>query len=294
MRKAYAGKGLIISILALLLFAELLAVSFPMESAAGRERTDDYHMVILGDSIFGQVRDDTSIPARLEGLLGIKVYNGALGGTCMGRLDENIGASQVSDALSMVGLSKAIVSGDFRLQEHLRVEESGTEYFAETIAGLKAIDFSQVELLLIGHCVNDYHAGESIAPATGDPLADELYDEHTFTGALRSAVQTLQEAYPELRIILVTPTYTWYTQPLLTCEEYLQNGNILEDYVKAQLTLAAELDVEIIDLYHDVYPHEKWEDWMLYSADGLHPNEAGRELLAEQIAGYLAEHPSGS
>ena len=30
-----------------------------------------------------------------------------------------------------------------------------------------------------------------------------------------------------------------------------------------------------------------WEDWELYTKDGLHPNEAGRALIAGQIADYL-------
>ena len=62
----------------------------------------------------------------------------------------------------MVSLSKAIVSGDFRIQEHTEITENGTEYFPETIAALKEIDFSKVEILFISHCVNDYHSGEVI------------------------------------------------------------------------------------------------------------------------------------
>ena len=57
--------------------------------------------------------------------------------------------------------------------------------------------------------------------------------------------------------------------------------------MNAQLRAGEELGIEVIDVYHDFYPHEKWEDKDLYTRDGLHPNEAGRKLLAQRIAEEL-------
>ena len=74
-----------------------------------------------------------------------------------------------------------------------------------------------------------------------------------------------------------------------TCETEDFGGGPLEDYVNAEIALARELDLEVIDLYHDFFPHEEWEDWRLYSKDGLHPNEAGREKIVLEIAEYLKE-----
>ena len=90
-----------------------------------------------------------------------------------------------------------------------------------------------------------------------------------------------------MRIVLVTPTYTWYLASGETCEEYNVGSGVQEDYINAEMELAQELGIEVIDVYHDVYPHEEWEDWRLYTVDGFHPNEAGRELLAGIIAEYL-------
>ena len=47
------------------------------------------------------------------------------------------------------------------------------------------------------------------------------------------------------------------------------------------------MDVEMIDVYHDFYPHNNWEDWKLYTFDGIHPNEEGRKMLARRIAEAL-------
>ena len=280
---------LIYCVLAAGIFFLLLTVTGPIKlKSIGRGtglQVQNADIVILGDSIYGMTRDETSISSKLEQKLGKTIINGALGGTCMGRLEENRGVSTVQDAFSMVSLSKAIVSGDFRVQKNTKNTENGTEYFPETITDLEETDFSEIEILMISHCVNDYHAGEVIR-------GENPYDEHTYTGALRKTLTMLKRAYPELRIILLTPPYTWYTQQGLTCEEYVLGGNVLEDYVAAQYAVAEEMEVEIVDLYYDLYPHETWEDWQFYSVDGLHPNEAGRELIAQTIAEYLTEYPN--
>ena len=278
---------IIYGILAVLGFSVLAGAALWKENRisgeAGITASTDYDMVIFGDSILGRVRDETGIPNQIAEALNIKVYNAAMGGTCMGRLYEREYSADMKDALSFASISKSIVSGDFRMQKLVEPDENGTEYFADVIDGLCRIDFSKVELLLIGYGANDYHAGEPITNG------ENSYDEYTYIGALRSAVRTLQNTYPDMRIVLLTAPYTWYTNEGLTCEEYVLGGNVLEDYVDAELEVAEELGVEIIDLYHDVFPHDIWEDWQLFSVDGLHPNEEGRKYLSQIIIDYLED-----
>ena len=169
-------------------------------------------------------------------------------------------------------------AGDFGVQRTARVRESNTEYYPEVIDGLAAVDFTQVETVLMQQGINDYHAGVPI-----DNQQDP-YSEYTFLGAIRSSVYAMRKVNPDVRIILVTPTYAWYVNSGQTGEEADYGGGILTDYVEAELEAARELNVEILDLYHDFYPHEKWEDWELYTQDGIHPNQAGREKMAVRLA----------
>lgn len=269
--------------LALIGFVILLAVTYRDRDSQGSDALpkQQVQVVVFGDSVMGQTRDETSIPHQLAGLLDKTVFNAALGGTCMGRSDEEQRMGFTKDCLSMVGLAEAIAARDFGVQQTARIRENATEYFNDTIDEMENIDYDSVELFLIACGVNDYHHPIPIY------AEDNPYDEYTFTGALRNVIKELQQACPDARIVLITPTYTWYTTRNLTCEEYNTGGGLLEEYVEAELAVAKELGIEIIDLYHDVYPHETWEDWQLYTLDGLHPNEAGRTLLAETIASYL-------
>ncbi len=88
---------------------------------------------------------------------------------------------------------------------------------------------------------------------------------------------------------MVTPTYSWYLQKELTCENYDTGNGFLDDYVDAQLRTAEELQLEIIDLYHDFFFFLKYSDWEKFTRDGIHPNEKGRKKIAKKIAEYLKE-----
>ena len=271
-------KLIIYWIIAAVIFVILWRLTFPVRTS---EKIYEPQIVILGDSIMAQVRDETAVSEQLAALTGKDIFNGTLGGTCLGRIDEERRSAFIKDSLSFAAISRAVLLDDFGPQQTTRVRESATEYFPEVIDDLERIDFSKVEVLLVQYGVNDYHAGIPME----NP--EDPFDEYTFGGALRSAISIWREAYPNIRIILLTSTYSWYDYTHLTCEEKDEGGGILEDYVNAEIRIAEELNVEIIDLYHDLYPHEAWEDEDIYTRDGLHPNEAGRQLLAEIIADYL-------
>lgn len=278
--RSIQGKTLY-GIVAAVLFVILLLLLFPGDREYQRI---PYDVVFLGDSVYGLCRDETSIAAKLQDKTGLKCYNGGLGGTVLGRADEERRLGYTKDSISVAGLVRSFAVKDFGVQRTVHIRESATDYFEDTLGDLGQIDFDQVKILFIGSGLNDYHSGNPIE-STADPY--NPYDEYTYCGAIRSIVKELREAYPELRIIFITPPYTWYTIPELTCEEYDLGGGVLEDYVNAEIGLCQALDVEVIDIYHDYYPHETWDDLYLYTDDGLHPNEAGREKIAQTIAEYL-------
>ncbi len=279
MKKKENIKTMIYSVLSVLMFVLLFLLTYKGRAVKNEQQTP--RIVVLGDSILGECRDETSIPAQMSERLREPVFNGALGGTCLSRQDKEKRLAYGKDSFSMAALAKSIIAEDFGVQQALRVKEPATEYFPEIIDELEKLDFDKVEILIIGHCLNDYHSG-TILSDDADP-----YDEYTLTGAFRNIIEGLRRQYPHMRIILVTPTYTWYTVRELTCEEYDTGGGFLEKYVETELAIAQELDVEIIDLYHDFYSNEEWEDWQKYTKDGVHPNDMGRTMIAEKLTEKL-------
>ena len=236
-RRAYTLVGM-------LLFVLLFPATFQDRGeGTGRYQVD---IVAFGDSEFGELTDRS-------------VFNAGMGGTCLARLERDKRLDYAKGSLSMTGLAKAIWAGDFGVQRTARIRESMTEYFPAVVAGLAEVDFSRVEIVLIQQGLNDYHAGVPIE----NP--EDPWDEYTFLGALRSSVYALRKANPDIRIVVVSPIYTWYTAKGTTCQEEDQGGGVLEVYVEAL----------------------ERADWKRYTRDGMHLNEAGRRLMAEKIAREL-------
>ncbi|WP_300713793.1 SGNH/GDSL hydrolase family protein [uncultured Acetatifactor sp.] len=264
---------------ALLAFGLLYLATF--RGRAAEQQPYQVQIVAFGDSVFTDIGELVPIPDRLAALLDMDVYNAAMGGTCAARLETERRLDYTKGSMSLVGLARSVLARDFDVQLTARIPESNAERFPETVEGLSQVDFSRVETVLIQHGINDYHAGTPIE----DPR--NPYDEYTYLGALRNAVRDLRKANPGIRIVLITPTYSWYLEAGQTCEEADNGGGRLEDYVDAELALAKELGVEALDLYHDFYPHKTWEDWALHTIDGIHPNETGRDRITQAIAQIL-------
>lgn len=281
MKDRQVTKKIAYGVLTVVVFALFMFAGQKICGLQRPQKVFDRRIMFFGDSQIAACRDDTSVTNKLSGLLGEEVYGTAFGGTSMSYTKKDNRLAYTRDCYNMVGLSASILTGDFRIQKNARVTEPATTYFEDEIRWLQYMDFSKTELVFIQHAVNDYQAR---VPVEND---EDPYDSYSYAGALRTAVSNLKKANPDLRIILVSPTYVWYPEVGKTCENYVMNGQILEDFVKKQQELAKELDLEFIDLYHDLYEHSVPDDWMKYSDDGLHPNETGRSLMAERIAEYL-------
>lgn len=270
-------------IVAVLVFECLWVATFRDRRSHVKDETE-VRIMVMGDSIFGESRDETSVSARLGEALGEYVFNGSLSGTTMARIDTNDDLGYTKDCLSMQAYALSVATKDFGPQQTFFAREAATDYFSVAINMIETVDFDNLEVLFIEHGINDYHAGVPIE----NP--EDAYDVYTFTGALRSTIQTLKKAYPDLQIVLVTPTYSWYftdTSNQMTCEEYNLGGGVLEEYVNAELEVAREMNVDVIDHYHNFYPHEQEDDWKIYTRDGLHPNEEGCKLIAMSLYQYL-------
>ena len=284
-QRGSAGIRLWQGLLGALLLA-LLLMGLGLLSALGRPgRVLEADILFLGDSIAGKCRDETSVTALLEQAAGKRVFNGALGGTTLSCQNREHRDTVMKDALSLEGLTEALVYRDFGVQKNVTVRENGTESFGELVDRLEALDLPRVELLVLEYGTNDYFAGSPIA----NP--EDPFDKYTVEGALRTSLALLREKEPSLRVLVLSPTYNWYLNTGKTCEDIQFGGGYLKEYADALERVSGEFGLEYLNLYEDFYPHESYEDWRLYTEDGVHPNQAGREKIARAVGEYLREHP---
>ncbi len=241
----------------------------------------EYKIVCLGDSIIGNVRDDSSIPAYIESMCRLSTYNGGFGGTTASCIETNGRAAISDNIVSLAELANAIAYDDFSVQNAGINRYVSVDYFPEALYGFDDIDWSNVEIVVIEHGVNDYLNGVAL------DNQENPYDVTSYGGALRHTLRQLQANRPDLRIILCTPTYCWIYSEGLSCQEINYGGGYLEDYVNLELQIAQEFGVEIIDNFHESGIGGEFENWSQYTEDGLHLNDAGRKLIAERISAVI-------
>ncbi|MCR5719078.1 MAG: hypothetical protein K6F84_00795 [Lachnospiraceae bacterium] len=228
-------------------------------------------VLILGDSIFGLVRDETGISEILSGETGLNVFNGAFGGT-KGVYDrDNVNKSDSKGAYSLSGICDSLISGDFGPQLSAHVRESNTEYFRSLMRKMRRLDTKDLKYIIIGHGLNDYHSGEG----------------KNFKEEYKEVIEKLSKAFKDTRIILITPPYTWYETNGKTCEEYEIEGYNLSSYVEWVKEIAKEYNLECIDLYEDLYDTKDYDDRNKYTTDGVHPNDKMRREIATKIGKVL-------
>lgn len=270
---------LIAGILAVLLFLGL--VSSAKEFDKGTETT--YEIVFLGDSNIGNYQYENGIVAKLENRLGQPVLNGGFGGSTMSCVYRN--KTEYSVVLSMYQLATSISNKNFGVQKaaiDVLNRTNNLGYFESTVEKLSKVDFDNVKILIIEHGVNDYLSGVTIENGRNPD------DVNTYKGAMKGIITMLQREYPDMRIILVTPSYCApfaEGEGYRNCEMYDYGGGYLEAYVNAEIEVAKEMDVEVIDLYHDLGIDEN--NFIEYYMDGLHYTEETRDIVADIIADYI-------
>ncbi len=116
----------------------------------------------------------------------------------------------------------------------------------------------------------------------GDAPLGEITDRSnsTFYGACHVLMKSLIERFPAATIVFMTPLHR--------SEETHPDGKQLISYVHAIEEVAELYGIPVYDLYANsgINPAiQKQKD--LYTVDGLHPNIAGAERIAERLGNYL-------
>lgn len=222
----------------------------------------DYCVIFFGDSVIANYTDSTSVPGVVHGLTKATVYNCGYGG--------NSAAMSADAPVSLPGIAESFCKGDLSaLPEDTQAYQGLTSYLSNPPEGKKLC-------FVISYGLNDYFSGYPIA-------GEDSYDIFTYSGALRTALTTLQNAYPDAEIILCTPTYANIFDG--GREPHGEAGSVLEDYVAAALSVAEEFGVTPLDNYYSL--NITAENQGQYLLDQVHPNEAGRYLIGYRLAALL-------
>lgn len=228
---------------------------------------NEYTYVFFGDSVIGNFTDSMSIPGVVKGFTNGTVINCGYGGMAAAkRVGNNYGITDIVDAF---------LNGDYMLFAYS--SESSAQTAMEGIMTFhdkhtKVNEEKLVFFLSLG--LNDY--------MSGCPLeASSENDAYSFEGAIKIAVNKLKEAYPESKIVLMSPNYLGLFEG--GTEEI--NGYTLKDFIKLLEKINFELDTLYIDVYEESGIIEENEEDFL--SDHVHPNEYGRYDIGNLVYKYI-------
>lgn len=236
-------------------------------------------MVAFGDSVteFGHY------PAIISHNTGMTVHNIGFKGT---RLAYH--PYSAYDPFSPTKIVDAVVAQDFSEQDiAIQEDRNYTKAFKEHYAQLKTIDFDTVDLVSLFIGTNDYMGNQAGAVSLGEPTDKS---RETFYGAINYFVQTIQEKYPHLELVLITPTWR-LNHENLGGESAENQPNANEDYLiefaDALIERGNYYDIPTLDLYRTSGLNE--ENHTTFFEDHVHPNNQGFELIGNTISHFLID-----
>lgn len=229
---------------------------------SGRESVypdlSDWDVIFFGDSVIA-FSTTSSIPDAFSGLTGAHTYNCGRGGSSASMLQSAFpGIPSVIDSFLSEDLTPFV--------NNFQIYTGMSDYFENS-------DENRQKCFIINLGLNDYFYGFPVK-------SDDPYDPNTYTGALRMAIEKLQDAYPNAVIVLMTPNFTSLfnngLQPLSDA------GDILPDYVAAVISICHEKNLPFYDSYNLLGINSS--NYTEYLMDDCHPNEATRYAMARGLA----------
>jgi len=246
----------------------------------GREDDGVTTILCLGDDPFSLDQGSGGLAEQIAAKTGATVYNGSFTGTTMAVQFEDYNDGYILDAFAFVNVAKSLASGNFDLLS-TAASYSFDQAFPQTVSTLESIDMNSLDMICIMYDGSDY--------INRRPCEDPNHPDNpqTYTGALRSGIQAIQEAWPHIRIVVMSHTF---------CHSIDENGNFqngdrtdlghgtLSHYLQKELDATMDVSVSFIDNFYGSINEDNYLDYM---TDYIHFNDAGRELLAQRFADCL-------
>lgn len=137
------------------------------------------------------------------------------------------------------------------------------------------------DIVVIFGGTNDFGHGDAPLGTMEDRTPD------TFYGACHLLMDGLMNKYPTATIVVMTPIQRSASPDLNRIHPSRYDATLL-DYCNIIKEVAAFYSIPVLDLYSvaGIHPINE-KNKQLFCPDGLHPSDAGNELIASRLAGFL-------
>lgn len=249
--------------------------------------TDASNIVLFGNAPFADDRDSSDSLANLIAKeTGANVYNCSISGSYLAaqelNFDPTVAAMDAYCLYWLVSLATGAPIDNYYVQAAEHLGDKTPADAEEVINTLKTLDFNTIDTVAIMYDATDYLLGN---PMYND---DNPTDPTQFTGNLEASLDVLQSLYPQIRIIVMSPTYAYAVDEngdYVSSDMYIYNNrDVLSTYVIKECYSANVHSVSFMDnLYGSITEDNAKE----YLTDNLHLNVKGRKLIAKRFEYFL-------
>lgn len=223
----------------------------------------DKKVFFLGDSVFGNFRDETAISTFFADMTGASVYNTSLGG---------VSAVSVADDSTEIGTAFAFLTKDADKDAFDRIFPSYEPHdtFIRAEADLSGTDGEDC-IFIVEYGLNDYLGAQRV---------------EDYSAAMEHIILTLKSKYPSGQVLVLAPGYI----SKYSLGDYIfdEGGSMLREYRDETVAVSEKTGTPCINLM-DIpgFSQENCDDFIL--PDGIHYNEKGRYMIAQHLARYLKD-----
>lgn len=248
---------------------------------------DASNIVVFGNAPFA---DDRGSSDNLASLIaketGATVYNCSISGSYLAaqhtNFDPTLAPMDAYCLYWLVNLAAGVPLDGYYNDAAEALGDKTPPEAEEVVNTLKTLDFNTIDTVAIMYDATDYLMGNAMYND------DNPTDPTQFTGNLEASIEVLQSLYPQIRIIVMSPTYAYAIDEdgnYVSSDIYIYNSrDVLSTYVIKECYSANLHSVSFMDnLYGSITEDNAKE----YLTDNLHLNVKGRKLIAKRFEYFL-------
>lgn len=254
---------------------------------------DASNIVVFGNAPFA---DDRGSSDNLASLIaketGATVYNCSISGSYLAaqhtNFDPTLAPMDAYCLYWLVNLAAGVPLDGYYNDAAKALGDKTPPEAEEVVNTLKTLDFNTIDTVAIMYDATDYLLGNAMYND------DNPTDPTQFTGNLEASLEVLQRLYPQIRIIVMSPTYAYAIDEdgnYVSSDIYIYNGrDVLSTYVIKECYSSNLHSVSFMDnLYGSITEDNAKE----YLTDNLHLNVKGRKLIAKRFEYFLNYYSKG-
>jgi hypothetical protein len=244
-------------------------------------------IVAFGNSPFA---DDRQSPDNLTNLIAAEndavVYNCSVGDSYLVAINNTLRIdSYPMDVFNFYWLTTLVAMPDITKGNYEYAFEvmgkQTPEDAREAYDILSTLDFNTVDVITIMYDASDYLEGHGM-------YSDENpTDIQTFTGNLEAGIELLEQNFPHIRFIVMSPTYAYALDEdgnYVSSDIQRYGQDVLSTYVIRQGYSAYDRGVTFVDNLYGTFNEDNASDYLI---DNLHINIDGRKLVAKRFSDAL-------